>query len=125
MMPTRTEAYNTLIANIRATPPDFAKLTEIWKKVLLDRRLAVLREKYATARLTEAQLSKMAAVDVELYRKSLKDEAFNQELLVLHTQAIEASVQQLEKERDTPQARTGGVNRGVKYSKDGPWTAER
>jgi hypothetical protein len=101
-MPNRIEAFNTAIENLKASQPKFDELTTLWKRIFFSRTLLIIKQKYITVNLTDEQLNKIANVDVELYRSSLSDEVFQNELIELHKQAIEVSIKQLESERDNP-----------------------
>lgn len=98
----RAEQLAEHVRKIRAAQPDYESLAAEWRSVIADRMKRFIDSEYADIGITNEQRDKMASRDVDLYRKSLSDEAFKAQLDDLHKLSVEVLIRQLEFERDNP-----------------------
>lgn len=101
-MTSRAEQLAEHVQKIRNAQPDYESLEKEWRKVIADRMSSFIETEYAGIGITDEQRGKMSARDVDLYRNSLNDQGFRDQLNDLHKQSVEVLIKQLEFERDNP-----------------------
>lgn len=96
------DRINKAIDEVKAAPKNYAELEKIWIQIMTEGFLAAWKEQYGDATPPPEVLAPMIAVDLDKRRKSLSPEQFTTELDNIHNGTVQASVQQLEHERDNP-----------------------
>lgn len=97
------ESLNQAIADVKAAKPDYVELEPIWIRINVEAYQEAYKQKYGAACPPPEVLAPMIAVDVDSRRKSLSEEEYKAELISIHNGSVEASVKQLEHERDNPE----------------------
>jgi hypothetical protein len=96
------DGMNNAIAEVKAAKPDYAALQPLWIQFNVEAFQSAYKQKYGAACPPPEVLAPMIAVDVDARRKSLSDDAYKAELDNIHNGSVNASVTQLEHERDKP-----------------------
>lgn len=93
---------NNAIADTKAATPNYEALAPIWTRLTASAFQAAYKEKYGDLCPLPAVLDPMISIDVDTRRKSLSLEEYHKELDNIHNASVQASVEQLEHERDKP-----------------------
>lgn len=96
------QSINEAIEKIKSTKPNYTELAIIWTKINAETFQAAYKEIYGDSCPPPESLAKMIAIDIANRRASLSDEQYQQELDNIHNGTVQASVAQLEHERDNP-----------------------
>lgn len=100
--PNHIPYYNNLISDLESSKPNFDELEKLWNAWTEDRIHDLYEKKFSKANLSKEQLLEITKIEQQQYRDSLSEAEFQEQLLDLHQQSVNAAVTQLKYERDFP-----------------------
>ncbi|MES3003902.1 MAG: hypothetical protein V4787_24640 [Pseudomonadota bacterium] len=106
---------------MKAAKPDYAALGPYWVQLNREAFTEAYKLRYGPACPPPDMLSPLVEIDVKRRRESLSEQQYYAELDNIHNASVEASVSQLEHERDNPEKQeepTSGNERFNKFFSD-------
>lgn len=109
--------YQTAIAEVKATSPDYTRLEALWHQFNTEAFEAAYQQRYGEHCPPKDILSGMVEIDVQSRRRLLSADEFKTELDSIHKGTVDAAVQQLEFERDNPEKQDQPAGVGDQFEK--------